>query len=85
MPTVIRYLPTRLSASAILDVLGKLGIAVPLTVEAAATSREGLAGAIRAAKFSIGTNELDRALAKTELSISERLRLKYALEAIGIY
>lgn len=85
MSTVIRYLPTRLSASGILGVLGKLGIAVPLAVEAAATSREGMAGAIRAAKYSIGTRELDAALAKTELSISERLRVKYALETVGLY
>ena len=85
MPSVIRYLPTRLSASALLDVLDKLGIGVPLTVQAAATSRDGMAAQIKAAHFSIGTNELDRALSKTELSISEKLRLKYALETVGLY
>jgi hypothetical protein len=85
MPSVIKYLPTRLSASALLDVLGKLNIAVPLTVEAAATSRDGMAASIRAAKFSIGPRELDAALSQTELSISEKLRLKFALESIGLY
>jgi hypothetical protein len=85
MSHVIKYLPTRLSAAAIIEVLHKLNISVPLTVEAAATSRDGMAAQIKAAHFSIGTNELDAALSKTELSISEKLRFKFALECVGLF
>jgi hypothetical protein len=82
----LRFLPTRLSATAILETLKTIGIEVPLAITASANkSREDMGYAIRAAKFSISTKAIDEALAKTELSISEKLRFKYSLEVVGLY
>jgi hypothetical protein len=81
----IRYLPTRLSASALIKTLGQLGLAVPLAIKASASqSREDLAYSVRASKFQVDEKALDAAIAGTELSISERLRLKFALESCGL-
>jgi hypothetical protein len=82
----LKYLPTRLTASAIVETLAAIGINIPVSISASAkSSREDLGYAVRASKFSVGTKELDDALSKTELSISERLRFKWAAETIGIY
>ncbi len=71
----LRYLPTRLTASAIIETLRQIGIEIPLAISASAKdSRESLSYAIKASRFSVGTKELDSALAKTELSISEARR-----------
>lgn len=85
MSRPLRYLPTRLTASAILETLDKLDISVPLAISASAKdSRESMSYAIKATKFQIDEKALDEAIKKTELSISERLRLKFALENVGL-
>jgi hypothetical protein len=85
MTRPIRCLATRLTGSTILETLDKLGIAVPLSIQASAKdSRESMSYAVRATKFQVDMKELDAALAKTELSISERLRYKFALENVGL-
>jgi hypothetical protein len=82
----LKYLPSRLTAQAILATLEAIGISIPLSIKASAgQSREDLGHALRATRFSLGMKELDTALSKTELSISEKLRFKYAAEQIGIY
>jgi hypothetical protein len=81
----IRYLPSRLTASALIETLGQLGVEVPLAISVSAkSSREDLGYSIRAAKFQVDEKALDAAISKTELSISERLRLKFALENVGL-
>jgi hypothetical protein len=81
-----KYLPTRLTASAILSVLEAIGVSVPLSISVSAKdSRESLGYAIKASRFSLSAKELDAALAKTELTVSDRLRLKYSLECVGLY
>ena len=84
MSRVIKYLPSRLTA-AVLDVLDKIGIAVPLAISVSAKdSRESLSYAVRASRFQVDVKDLGAALAKTELSISERIRYKYSLEQCGL-
>lgn len=79
----LKYLPTRLTASAILAVLEQIGINIPLAISVSAKdSRESLGYAIKASRFSLSAKELDGALAKTELTVSDRLRLKYSLECV---
>jgi hypothetical protein len=81
----LKYLPTRLSASAIIETLGHLGISVPLAISASAKdSRESLGYAIRASKYQIDEKELGKAIAQSSLSIGERLRLKFALENVRL-
>jgi hypothetical protein len=85
MSSVIKYLPLRLTANAVLDVLEKLGIDVPLSISVSAKdSRESLSYAVRASKWSVDVKDLDAALAKTDLGIAERLRYKFALENCGL-
>lgn len=68
-----------------MEVLHQIGIEVPLAIAASANnSRKSMLYAVRATKFSVDTKELDAALAKQELSISERLRYKFALENVGL-
>jgi hypothetical protein len=82
----LKYLPSRLTASAILATLEQIGITIPLAISASAKdSRESLSYAVRASRFSLDTKALDEALARTELGIAERLRFKFAAEQIGIY
>jgi hypothetical protein len=82
----LKYLPTRLTASALISTLEQIGINIPPAIRVCAgQSKEDLGYSIRAAKFSVDQKELDAALAKQELSISERLRFRFALESIGIY
>lgn len=82
----LRYIPVKLTASAILTVLEQIGIHIPTAIRASANqTKDDLAYSIRASKFSLDTAELDAALAKQELSVSDRLKIKWACESIGIY
>jgi hypothetical protein len=79
------YLPSRLSAGAIIEVLSQIGLEIPLAISASAkSSREEMGYSIRAMRFTIDEKALDAALAKQELSISDRLRLKFALGDVGL-
>jgi hypothetical protein len=65
----VTYLPTKLDAAACLDVLDRINV---LTEIAAATGEY------------LDIKDVDKALAKTSLNTSERMRLKTALTAHGL-
>jgi hypothetical protein len=65
----VNYLPTKLDAAACLDVLDR--ISVPTEI-AAATGQP------------LDIKEIDAALAKTSLNLSDRMRFKTALTAHGL-
>lgn len=70
-----------MTASAIVSTLDALGVALPSTLRAAkALSREelGMAG------WKTTVAAVDEALRRTDLSISENLRFKYALDMAGL-
>jgi hypothetical protein len=69
-----------MTASSILKVLGQLGFNVPITIES-----KVLAGELgTAVNFKISVKDIDAALAKTQLSISDRLKLKYSASQAGL-
>jgi hypothetical protein len=81
----LRHLPSRLSASTIIETLGQIGIEIPLAISASAkSSREEMGFSIKAMRFRLDEKALDAALARQDLTISDRLRLKFALEDVGL-
>jgi hypothetical protein len=76
----LRNLPGRMTASTLLGTFQKLGFNVPTTIETKVTAGE----LGKAVNFKISVKDLDAALAKTQLSISDRLKLKYSASQAGI-
>jgi hypothetical protein len=81
----LKYLPTRLTASAIIEVLGKLGVEVPLAISASAhQSTEDLRLSVNAMRWQADEKALKAGLDASELTISEKFRLRYALDKAGL-
>jgi hypothetical protein len=75
------HIPTHdLNANAIVGVLRSLNLTIPTAVAAAAAKGESLRGSHR---YSV--EEVDAVLAKANVSISDRLRLKAAMHRSGIF
>jgi hypothetical protein len=65
----VNYLPTKLDAAACIDVLDRINVPTEI---AAATGQP------------LDIKDLDKALAKTSLNVSDRMRFKAALTAHGL-
>jgi hypothetical protein len=75
-----KSMPTNLNASAIVDVLRSLKLQVPTSLTAAAAKGE----ALRASGHRFTVKEVDAALTAADVPISDRFRLKAALDRNGI-
>jgi hypothetical protein len=81
----LSYLPTRLTAGALLEVLDRLGVNVPVAISASShQSTEDLRLSVNAMRWQADEKALDAGLAASELSISEKLRLRFALDKAGL-
>ena len=76
----LAYVPNNLNPSALVDVLRRLNLMVPTGLTAAAAS----GGALRASGHAYTIQEVDAALARTDLGIGDRLKIKAAMDRNGI-
>ena len=75
-----RQMPPRLSPDAIVGTLAALGLTVSTKLSAAAASGQPL----RAAAHRFSLKEVDAALSKADVQITDRFRLKEAMSQNGI-
>lgn len=76
----LRNLPGRMTANTLLGTFQKLGFNVPSKVDAKINACD-LGNAVN---LKVSVKDLDAALAKTQLSISDRLKLKFCASQAGI-
>jgi hypothetical protein len=74
------HIPTHIDANALVSSLQSLGLMVPTSVSAAAAKGEPL----RASRHRFTLKEIDGALSKANVDISDRFRLKTAMSQNGI-
>jgi hypothetical protein len=85
MSRKLSYLPTRLTAGALLEVLDKLGVEIPVAIRATAhQSTEDLRLSVNAMRWQADEKALKAGLDASELSISEKLRLRFSLDKAGL-
>lgn len=75
----LTYIPTNLEPRALLDVLHRLGLAIPTKLAAAAS-----AGDLRASGHRFTIKEIDAALSQANVMLSDRFRVKTAMGRNGI-
>ena len=86
---ILRSIPTRLSARAVVEVLGELGFNVP-SLAAAADANPDASAPMRfgyettPSIYAIDVKKIDAALAKTSLPVAEKICYKYALDRLGL-
>ena len=86
---VLRSIPTRLNARAVVQILGELGFNVP-SLEAAAEANPDVSPSMRfgyettPSIYAIEVKRIDAALARTSLPVAEKIRYKYALDRLGL-
>ena len=73
-------IPDNLNPRALVSILGQMGLMIPTKLSAAAAGDQPL----RASGHRFAIKEIDNALAGQDLSISDRIRIKRAMEANGI-
>jgi hypothetical protein len=74
-----KYMPPNLTPSVVVSTLASLGLTVPTKLTAAAAS-----GSLRSADYKFALKEVDAALSKADVPISDRFRFKEALSHNGI-
>lgn len=84
-PQPLRAIPARLSALAVFETLSRLGFAMP-PIHAASEVEKGLRCGVAAAKsaHAVDNAELSDALAALNISISERIRFRFACDRLGM-
>lgn len=76
----MRILPHRFDAAALVDVLSEIGLALPPSAVDLARKEIRLS----AAGLSYSVDQIDAVLAKTELSVTDRLTIKVAMGQQGL-
>ncbi|MGJ5095609.1 hypothetical protein ACQR18_26275 [Bradyrhizobium oligotrophicum] len=76
----LAYVPNNLNPNTLVDVLRRLNLMVPTGLAVAASS----GGSLRASGHAYTIREVDAALARTELGIGDRLKIKAAMDRNGI-
>ena len=85
----LRAIPTRLSAKAVVAVLGELGFNVP-SLAAAADANPDVSPSMRfgytvtPSVHAIDVKKIDASLSKTTLPVAEKIRFKYAMSRLGL-
>lgn len=76
----LTYVPNSLDPQTLVDVLRRLNLMVPTGLAAAASS----GGPLRAGRHAYTLKEVDAALARTNLAIGDRFKIKAAMDWNGI-